>query len=83
MGIIDNAKPVPGWNMHKDGIPPEGTRIEIMHFGNTQGIEIMDTAAVDKWGIKPDAADGGHSKRSTVTHWRYLSPNAEADELPQ
>ena len=70
--VIEGALPVAGWNMHKDGIPARGTRIKIMHFGNSDS-PIFDTAVVDHWGILPDAKDGGHGKRSTVSHWRDIT----------
>lgn len=50
--------------------PELGQKIEVLHFGGVPDMEIIDTGIVDVWGICPDAKDGGHGKRSTVTHWR-------------
>lgn len=73
MKIIEQAIPIDGWNMTKDGIPQVGTEIEILHFGNfAEDMQIQDTGTVDRWGICPHANDGGHGKRNTVTHWRPL-----------
>jgi hypothetical protein len=76
MQVFENAKPIAGWNMTKEVMPPIGAEVEIMHFGNWMDSVIFDTATVDKYGICPHAADGGHGKRSTVTHWRYVGSNA-------
>ena len=78
MQIWEQAKPIEGWNMTKDGIPEPGTEVEILHFGNWPESQILDTATVDQWGICPHAKHGGHGKRSTVTHWRHVSSNTEA-----
>lgn len=72
MQIWEQAAPIDGWNMVKDGIPAPGTIVEIMHFGNWPDSQIYDTATVNQWGICPHAKDGGHGKASTVTHWRPL-----------
>jgi hypothetical protein len=77
MQIWEQAEPLDGWNMTKDGIPDPGAEVEILHFGNTPESQIFDTATVDQWGICPHAKDGGHGKRSTVTHWRLVSSNVE------
>ncbi|MGH2375685.1 MAG: hypothetical protein ACRDIC_19720 [bacterium] len=61
---------IDGWNLVSDGIPEIGSVVEIMHFGGRPGQQSLDTATVDEWGICPHAKDGGHGKRSTVTHWR-------------
>lgn len=76
MQIFEQAQPLEGWNMTKDGIPELGVEVEILHFGNCPEEQIRDTATVDQWGICPHVKDGGHGKRSTVTHWRYVSSNA-------
>lgn len=73
MQVWEQAQPIDGWHMTKDGIPDSGTEVEIMHFGNCPGRQILDTATVDQWGICPHARDGGHGKRSTVTHWRHVA----------
>lgn len=75
MQIFEQAQPLEGWNMTKDGIPELGVEVEILHFGNCPEEQIRDTATVDQWGICPHVKDGGHGKRSTVTHWRYVSSN--------
>lgn len=75
MQIWEQAQPLDGWNMTKDGIPEPGAEVEILHFGNWPEARIFDTATVDQWGICPHAKDGGHGKRSTVTHWRNVSSN--------
>jgi len=80
MQIWEQAQPLDGWNMTKDGIPEPGTEIEILHFGNTHEEQIFDTATVDMWGICPHAKDGWHGKRSTVTHWRHVSSNTALNE---
>jgi len=50
-------------------LPPIGTKLEIKHFGNwPDDHHIYDDAIVDQWGICP--LGDGHSKRSTVTHYR-------------
>ena len=72
MQVFESALPVEGWNMTKDWIPGIGTEVEILHFGNSWEDRIQDTATVDKWGICPHAKEGGHGKRSTVTHWRLI-----------
>ena len=77
MQIWEQAQTIDGWNMTKDGIPDPGTEVEILHFGNWPESQIFDTATVDEWGICPHAKDGGHGKRSTVTHWRHVSSNVE------
>ena len=71
MQLWENAEQLDGWNRVRDGIPEQGTEIEILHFGNWPGEQINDTATIDVWGIRPHANGGGHGKRSTVTHWRY------------
>ena len=53
--------------------PNRGEVIEIKHFGHHRGHDILDSATVDEYGICPDAKDGGHGKRSTVTHWRPIA----------
>ena len=70
MQRFEQAAPLDGWNMVRSGIPTIGTEIEILHFGNAPDEQIADTAMVDQWGICPTNANGGHGKRSTVTHWR-------------
>lgn len=73
MKIFEQAQPIDGWEMVKDGIPEIGTEVEILHFGCwPDDHHIYDTATVDKWGVCPHAEDGGHGKRSTVTHWRAV-----------
>jgi len=59
------------WRSVKLEYPNFSENVEILHFGGIPGMEIIDTATVDGWGICPDAVDGGHGKRRTVTHWRY------------
>lgn len=80
MQIWEQAQPLEGWNMVRDGMPEFGADVEILHFGNwPDGSQIHDTATVDEWGICPHAKNGGHGKRSTVTHWRYVSSNVQAN----
>ena len=81
MQIWEQAQPLDGWNMTKDGIPEPGANVEILHFGNCQEMQIEDTATVDQWGICPHAKYGGHGKRSTVTHWRHASSNARVNPV--
>lgn len=76
MNIIECAQPIAGWNLTREIAPAIGTEVEIMHFGNSEK-PIYDTATVDKWGIHPHARNGGHGKRSTVTHWR-VAPAPQA-----
>lgn len=72
MQVWQQAQPLDGWNMTKDGIPDIGAEIEILHFGNWPDYQIKDTAIVDEWGILPLSQISGHGKRSTVTHWKAL-----------
>ena len=71
MQIWEQAQPLDGWNMTKDGIPEPGAEVEILHFGNWPESQIFDTATVDQWGICPHtssnelnsgAAEGGCSR---------------------
>ena len=73
LSIAERAVPLAGWTRVVDAYPAIGESVEIIHFGGSEGMEIMDTATVDEWGICPHAADGGHGKRSTVTHWRCIA----------
>lgn len=75
MSVMSCAKPIAGWNMTWEITPAIGAEVEIMHFGNSEK-PIYDTATVDEWGIRPHAKDGGHGKRSTVTHWRPIETAA-------
>ena len=71
MTIPERAPKLGGWIRVVDEYPPEGVEFEILHFGGDKDAEIQDTASVDQWGICPEAKDGRHGKRSTVTHWRH------------
>ena len=59
------------WRLITLEYPNINEKVEVLHFGGVPGMEIIDTATVDGWGICPHAKDGGHGKRSTITHWRY------------
>ena len=69
MTVMDQATPIDGWMMAKDECPPKGVIVEILHFGNSD--PIPGFGSVDDWGICPHSDDGGHAKRSTITHWRH------------
>ena len=71
MQVFESAKPIEGWNMAKDCLPELGSTVEILHFGNDVEMCIPGTAVMCKWGLCP-VTDGGHGKRSTVTHWRSI-----------
>ena len=66
--IAEIAPALDGWDLVRDGVPAVGTLVEILHFGGTADV-LQGQGVVDGWGIRP-IADGGHGKRSTVTHWR-------------
>jgi len=76
----ETAAPLVGWHAVNDGLPPVGATVAIVHFGDDPDMRIYDTAIVDQYGLCPLAADGGHGKRSTVTHWRYLLDEGPHDD---
>ena len=65
----------PTWIDVRVELPELGEVVEILHFGDSDQ-EFTDRATVDRWGICPHATDNGHGKRSTVTHWRRILPDA-------
>lgn len=65
------------WISVHDAYPDEGTSIELLHFGGTSH-EIRGRGVVDQWGICPCDDEGGHAKRSTVTHWRPVVSGPDA-----
>lgn len=70
--IAETAPMLDGWELVRDGIPKIGVTVDILHFGGTDEA-FEGSGTVDAWGIRP-ITDGGHGKRSTVTHWRRVRP---------
>lgn len=63
-------------------LPPIGTRVEILHFGDGMPEhQIVATGVVEEWGIYPLPAEkGGHAKSSTISHWRELPATLEGEK---
>ena len=70
--IAERAQALPGWIRVIDDYPHRNEVVAVLHFGGSDQ-QIEDTATVDEWGICPLAKNGGHGKRSTVTHWRRIA----------
>lgn len=66
--IAETAPTLDGWELVRDGVPVIGVTVDLLHFGGTDEA-LQGRGIVDAWGIRP-ITDGGHGKRSTVTHWR-------------
>ena len=66
--IAEIAPTLDGWELVRDGIPKIGETVDILHFGGFDDAS-QGSGIVDDWGIRP-ITDGGHGKRSTITHWR-------------